>query len=47
MMVAAIKGNIRDASDGKPKYIENLYNQQFHIFGSKSEGKEQLIGFEM
>ena len=45
-MVAAIKGNIRDASDGKPKCIENLYSM-FYIFGSKSEEKEQLLGFEM
>ena len=33
-MVAAIKGNIRDASDGKPKCIENLYSYCSFIFSA-------------
>ena len=38
MMVAAIKGNVRDASDGKPKCIENHCmfvnesEEQFNMF---------------
>ena len=39
MMVAAIKGNVRDASDGKPKCIENLYS----MFVNESEEQFNML----